>query len=94
MQKIYKLKAEPCLIIEGPLKGHLQTVTFIACSDSHSFRWWSVNTATLVKDFQKIVSPELAIHIVEQLRAGETVEFPNRYEFEQVKGGFGARWND
>lgn len=94
MPATYKLKAEPFLLIEGPFKGHLETITFIASSDSHSFKWWSVNTGTLVKDFQKIVSVELAKHIVEQLRAGETVEFPNRYEFEQVKGGFGGHWSD
>jgi hypothetical protein len=90
----YKLKAEPFLLIEGPFKGHLETITFVASSESHSFKWWSVNTGTLVKDFQKIVSPELAKHIVERLRSGETVEFPNRYEFEQVKGGFGGRGSD
>ena len=33
-----------------------------------------------------IVSPELAGHVVDKLRAGETVEFPNRYELEEVKG--------
>jgi hypothetical protein len=94
MQKTYTLKAEPFLLIEGPFKGHLETVTFYASSETHSFRWWSVNMGTFVKDFQRIVSPELAKHIVEQLRAGETVEFPNRYEFGQVKGGLGGQWSD
>jgi hypothetical protein len=79
---------------KGPFKGHLESITFFASSESHSFKWWRVNTGTLVKDFQKIVSPELAKHIVEQLRSGETIVFPNRYECEQVKGGFGGRWND
>lgn len=94
MPASYKLKAEPFLLIEGPFKGHLETITFIASSDSHSFKWWSVNTGTLVKDFQKIISLELDKHIVEQLRVGETVEFPNRYYFALVKGGFGGSYGD
>jgi hypothetical protein len=39
-------------------------------------------------DFQRIVSPELAKHVVQWLRAGETVEFPNRYELAQVRPSF------
>jgi hypothetical protein len=94
MQTTYKLVAEPFLLTEGEFKGHLETVTFIATSDSHSYRWWSVNVGTYVRDFQRIVSPVLAKHIVERLRKGETVEFPNRYDFAQVKGGFGGCYGD
>jgi hypothetical protein len=92
--QLYKLVATPELLQAGEFKGHLATVTFIATSDSHSFKWWSVNVGTYVRDFQKIVSPELAKHIVDRLRQGETVEFPNRYNFAQVKDGFGASYSD
>jgi hypothetical protein len=94
MQTTYKLVAEPFLSAEGEFRGRLETVTFIATSDSHSYKWWSVNVGTYVKDFQRIVSPELAKHIVERLRKGEIVEFPNRYDFSQVKGGFGGSYED
>ena len=40
--------------------------------------------------FRKIVSPELAKYVVEKLCAGKTVEFLNRYELGQVRGGFGG----
>ena len=40
------------------------------------------------------MSPELAKDIANRLHSGEIVEFPNRYELEQVKGGFGGRFND
>lgn len=45
-------------------------------------------------DFSKIVSAEMARHVVDKLRAGETVEFPNRYERKEVKGRFGGSWKD
>src|SRR5438128_9637996 len=47
--------------------------------ENQSRKWWAVNVGTFESDFRKIVSPELARHVVEKLRAGETVEFPNRY---------------
>ncbi|CAN5441149.1 hypothetical protein BH10ACI4_BH10ACI4_28290 [soil metagenome] len=94
MQTTYILVAEPFLLTEGEFKGHLETVTFIATSGTHSFKWWSLNVGKYVKDFQRIVSPELAKHIVDRLRQGETVEFPNRYDFAQVKGGFGGSYGD
>jgi hypothetical protein len=90
IQTTYKLVVEPFLLTEGEFKGHLETVTFIATSNSHSYRWRSVNVGMYVKDFQRIVSPELAKDIVDRLRKGETVEFPNRYDFAQVKVGFGG----
>ncbi|HTF63695.1 MAG TPA: hypothetical protein VK638_13440 [Edaphobacter sp.] len=40
------------------------------------------------------MSQELAQNIANRLHRGETVEFPNRYELEQVKGKFGGRWDD
>jgi len=49
---------------------------------------------TFESDFRKIVSPELARHVVDKLRAGETVEFPNRYELQEVQGRFGGSWKD
>lgn len=49
---------------------------------------------TSESDFSKIVSSELARHVVVRLRAGETVEFPNRYELGEVKGRFDGSWKD
>lgn len=88
----YKLVAVPSLLREGEFRGHLETVTFIAAGDHATHKWWSVNVGTYESDFSKIVSPELARHVVEKLRAGETVEFPNRYELGEVKGRFGGSW--
>jgi hypothetical protein len=88
----YKLIAVPSLREDGDYKGHLETVTFIAASPNATHKWWCVNVGTFERDFQKIVSPELAKYAAEKLKAGETVEFPNRYELAQVKGGFGGRW--
>lgn len=93
MQTTYKLTAEPFLLIEGPFKGHLETVTFIATADSHSCTWLWVNDGTYISDFERLVSPELARDIVDRLRKGQTVEFPNRYDFSQVKDGFGGSRN-
>ncbi len=62
--------------------------------ENQSRKWWAVNVGTFESDFRKIVSPELARHVVEKLRAGETVEFPNRYELKEVRGRFGGSWKD
>ena len=86
----YKLVAVPSLLREGESKGHLETVTFIAAAEHDTHKWWSVNVGTYESDFSMIVSPELARHVVDKLRAGETVEFPNRYELEEVKVGSGG----
>jgi len=94
MRPIYKLIAVPFLLSEGDRKGHLETVTFVAASEGGTHKWWSVNVGTYERDFTKIVSSELAKDIANRLCRGETVEFPNRYELEQVKGGFGGRWCD
>ena len=94
MRAIYKLVAVPSLLTEGEFKGYLETVTFVAASERESRKWWSVNVGTYEEDFTKIVSPELAKDIANRLQRGETVEFPNRYELEEVKGGFGGRFND
>ncbi|HTF70033.1 MAG TPA: hypothetical protein VK638_45880 [Edaphobacter sp.] len=94
MRYLYKLVAVPSLLTEGEFKGYLETVTFVAASERESRKWWSVNVGTYEEDFTKIVSPELAKDIADRLHRGETVEFPNRYELEQVKGGFGGRFND
>jgi transcriptional accessory protein Tex/SPT6 len=91
---MYKLVAIPSLLTEGDFKGHLETVTFVVTSESESHKWWSVNAGTYETDFAKIVSPELSRDIVSRLREGETVEFPNRYELQQVESGFGGSFRD
>ena len=90
MPPMYKLVAIPSLLTEGDFKGHLETVTFVATSESESHKWWSVNAGTYENDFAKIVSPELSRDIVSRLREAETVEFPNRYELQQIESGFGG----
>lgn len=92
--KTYKLVAVSFLLREGDFKGHLETVTFIAANENESHRWWSVNVGTYEMDFKRIVSPELAQHLIQKLRAGETTEFPNRYELGEVRGRFGGSWRD
>jgi len=71
--KTYKLVAVPFLLWEGEFEGHLETVTFIAVNEERNHKWWEVNVGTFESDFRKVVSPELARHVVEKLRAGETV---------------------
>ncbi len=92
--KTYKLVAVPFLLSEGEFKGYLETVTFVAASEAESHKWWAVNVGTFERDFSQVVSPELARHLVNQLRAGVTVEFPNRYELDEVQGKFGGSWRD
>jgi hypothetical protein len=89
----YKLVAAPHLLPAGDFKGHLETVTFIAASEDETHRW-AVNVGTFEKDFTGIVSPELAQNVVYRLRQGEMVEFPNRYELDELKGRFGGCWSD
>ena len=90
----YKLTAVPHLLTEGEHKGHFETVTFTAeprQGDAHT--WWCVNIGTFEADFSRIVNPAAAKEIVNRLRAGETVQFPRSYQFEQLRG-FGGSWND
>jgi hypothetical protein len=91
---MYKLIAAPHLLPAGDFKGHLETVTFIAANDQEAHRWWAVNVGTFEQDFARIVSPEMAEHIVLRLRKGEVVEFPNRYELADVKNKFGGCFVD
>lgn len=94
MPPMYKLTAIPSLLLEGDFKGHLETVTFVATSEIDTRKWWSVNSGSYERDFAKIVSQELSSDIVSRLREGETVEFPNRYELEQIEVGFGGSFRD
>jgi hypothetical protein len=87
----FTLIAEPGLLLEGEFKGHLETVTFVAVNANDMHKWWSVNVGSFEKDFSRIVLPSVAIEIVKRLRAGETVEFPGRYELREIKG-FGGSW--
>jgi hypothetical protein len=75
----------PFLLPEGEFMGHLETVTFVAASEVESHKWWAVNVGAFEKNFGQVVSPELARHLVNRLRAGGTVEFPNRYELGEVQ---------
>jgi hypothetical protein len=68
MPGMYKLVAVPHLLAEGEFKGHLETVTFVAATESESHKWWSVNVGTFERDFSQVVSPELATHFVNRLR--------------------------
>jgi hypothetical protein len=94
MTTVYKLIATPHLLEEGKFKGHLETVTFHAMNDEETHKWFSVNVGSFERDFGTIVSPELAANIVTRLRKGETVEFPNQYELDQLKGRFGGSYMD
>lgn len=86
----YKLIAVPFLKSEVEGKRTLEAVTFIAASESATHRWTSANAGTFEQDFQRIVSPELAKHADETLKAGKTFEFPNLYELEEVRRVFGG----
>jgi hypothetical protein len=92
MTSSYKLIAVPSLLREGEFKGHLESITFIATAEHGMHKWLSVDVGTYESDFSRIVSPEMARHAVEKLRAGETVEFPNRYELREVHDRFGGSW--
>jgi len=88
----YKLIVTPGLLLEGDFRGHLETVHFLAKSDTEEHKWWAVNTGNLEREFAEIVSSELASHFMNRLESGETVEFPNRYAIQEVKGKIGVRW--
>jgi hypothetical protein len=70
MKSMYKLVAVPFLLSDGEWKGHLETVTFVAASEAKSHQWWAMNLGTFETDFSRVVSPELARHIVNRLRPG------------------------
>jgi hypothetical protein len=61
--------------------------------ESETQKWWSVNVGTY-RATSRSVSPELTNDIVSRLREGETVEFPDRYDLEHIKGGFGGSFSD
>ena len=77
--KIFAIRGRVNLI-EGKFIGHSETVTFIAVNGDEMHKWRSVNVGSFEKDFSKVVHPAATAEIVRRLRAGETVEFPSRYE--------------
>jgi hypothetical protein len=87
----YTLIAEPGLLLEGQFKGHLETVAFVAVNGDDMHKCWSVNVGSFEKDFSTIVLPLAAKEIVKRLRAGETIEFPGRYELGEIMR-FGGSW--
>ena len=58
MPGMYKLVAVPHLLPEGQVKGHLETVTFVAATAEESHKWWSLNVGTFERDFSQVVSPD------------------------------------
>jgi hypothetical protein len=82
------------MVADGEFKGHLETVTSVEATENESHKWWSVNVGTFERDFSQVVSPELATHFVNRLRAGEAIEFPNLYGLDEFQGKFGGSWRD
>jgi hypothetical protein len=52
MPIVYKLVAAPHLLPAGDFKGHLETVTFIAASETESHEWREVNVGTFERTLQ------------------------------------------
>ena len=86
----YKLIATPHVLIEGNLFGRLEHVTFTATYGSETHEWRAKRTEHLASEFAKVVPLRDAYGIVEQLRDGVTVEFPGRYDLEDIRSRFGG----
>ena len=84
----YQLSAKPYRNSEGEFKGRLEGVMFIATSSSSTQQWFAVNCGQLEKDFGALVSHELAMEIVAALTRGDDIDFPNRFQQEQLNRGF------
>jgi len=85
-----KLIATPHRLIEGSLLGRLEHVTFTATDGAETHEWSADRTEHLAGDFAKVVPLRDAYGIVEQLRDGLTVEFPGRYDLEDIKSRLGS----
>ncbi len=77
--------AIPELIVESDRVKHLAYVTFIATDGSVRHKWSSTNTGTCEADFAKIVNEIEARAIVERLRRGDIVTFPELFDYEELR---------
>jgi hypothetical protein len=76
----YTLCAQPMLLPEGPDKGHLDYVTFIAMSEGITAeKMWRSNDCSLRERFGHLVRSELAMSTADLLRQGQTVDLPGTF---------------
>jgi hypothetical protein len=94
MAEPFVLTAIPQLLPEGPFKGHLEHVQFIASDGCTTHKWWSTNTGTYGDDFARIMPRAEANSLLSRLRQGETVTLPGFWAIDEVKHKFGGVGND
>ena len=84
MSQTYVITVVPNLFAEGPSKGNLESLTFIASHGNDKHRWLAVNDGELVDDFSRLVGSS-AEEIVGCLRRGQTVTLPRCFTVEEIK---------
>jgi hypothetical protein len=84
MARAFTLTAVPELTAEGDHKGELDRVTFIATDGVETHRYWTTNTDRLEEDFAQTVTAIEARNIIQRLRRGETVSFPNMWSLDDL----------
>ena len=96
MAATFTLTAIPCIPNKGEDQGqgHLESVTFIATDGGYSKKWTSTNIGTYAQDFAKIVPHGNAQMMLERLRRGHAVQFPDLFELNDVLHQFGGAGND
>ena len=92
MHTAYELLATPYLIQEGPYKGQLKGILFVARSPANRMQWFAVNRGQFESCFSELLPDGLAAEIVENLMGGDKIAFPGRYRLEQFDGGFHFAW--
>lgn len=91
MAETYKLAARPFIFPEGPFKGKLKGVIFIATSPTHTNQWFMINCGQFGDCFSKLI-PLIPHKLVKEIMAalirGDDVEFPGLYLKEQFDRRF------
>lgn len=85
VSNIYRITARPHLLREGPDKGHMEYVEFIATASDCTINWHETNYGQLAESFRRLVQSAIADNLIAILRTNEEVTFPGRYTAEQVQ---------
>ena len=85
MSDTYRITVRPHLLREGPDKGHMEYIEFIATSGDYTMGWHETNYGQLPESFRRLVPAAIADNLIAILRTNEEVTFPGRYTAEQVQ---------
>ena len=80
----FRLTARPKLTRQGKANGQIDYVEFSASSEGSADRVWRVDEWYLTTLFNIFESPELVTDVISELRAGNSVTFPDDYSGTQL----------